>query len=297
MTKILDCTIRDGGHLNGWNFDEDCVRSVYTAALKSGVDFFEIGYRNKCSGKDFGKFYRCEDDFLFSLLELNENCKLSVMIDTGKSDLNDFKICRSDLTPLSHVRVSTYVEKLDEALSLCEGLLEKNYNVFLNLMAVSNFCDKDFKKLEKNCCKNSLESVYFADSFGTLFPDDIEKFYEILKGIGIEKISFHSHNNLQLAFANTLKAFELNFYSVDATVFGMGRGAGNLPMELLLGYLAKEKNDKYNPVFYMEIIEKYFQDFYKKTPWGYSLPHLIGGLKNIHPNNIKEIEKYIPSAS
>lgn len=295
MTKILDCTIRDGGHLNGWNFDEDCVRSVYAAALKTGVDFFEIGYRNKFSGCNFGKFYRCEDDFLFSLLELNENCKLSVMIDTGKSDLNDFKICRSDLTPISHVRVSTYAEKLDEALALCEGLLEKNYNVFLNLMAISNFHDKDFKKLEKNCCKNALESVYFADSFGTLYPDDIEKFYKILSGMGIEKISFHSHNNLQLAFANTLKAFELDFYSVDATTFGMGRGAGNLPMELLLGYLAKEKNDKYNPIFYMEIIEKYFQDFYKKTPWGYSLPHLIGGLKNIHPNNKKEIEKYIIS--
>lgn len=289
MTKILDCTIRDGGHLNGWDFDKECVRAVYSAAVKSGVDFFEIGYRNMCSDKAAGKFYYCDDEFLFSLLTLNERCRLSVMIDAGKSDLEDFVSCKPDLTPVSHVRVSAYAKGLETAFYLCEGLLDKNYNVFLNLMAVQNFNNDDYKKIEKWKSKDYLESVYFADSFGTLVPFDVEKFYNILKNTGIKNISFHSHNNLQLAFANTLKALELNFYSVDGTVYGMGRGAGNLPIELLLGYLSNKNPDKYTPEFYIELIEKYFGNFQKETPWGYTIPYLAGGLKNIHPNDMDKL--------
>lgn len=298
-TKILDCTIRDGGHLNGWNFSAECVKDAYDTAVKSGVDFFEIGYRNANCCEGAGKFYRCDDDFLFSIIDKNEKCPLGMMTDAGKSDLKDFRECRPDLTPVSFVRVAAYPDKLDTAFDLCDGLLEKGYCVFLNLMAVSNFTKNDFNKIKHWTNKSYLESIYFSDSFGSLFPEDIEKYFNILKNAGFEKISFHSHNNLQLAFANTLKALELGFYSVDATAYGIGRGAGNLPAELLLAYLAKtlpqlssvmrQTPQKYNPVFYFELIEKYFVNFQNQTQRGYTVPHLIAGIKNIHPNYADEL--------
>ena len=283
MTKILDCTIRDGGHLNGWNYTDACVRASYFAAVKAGVDYFEIGYRFKTPKSEWGKFARCEDDYLFSLFTPNEKCKLSVMIDAGKSTLEDFKECKKELTPISVVRVATYSTNLDIAFELCEGLLKKGYDVFLNLMAISEYNEEDFAKIKNWSHKTDLLSVCFADSFGSFVPDDILKYQKILQNIGFKNISFHSHNNLQMAFANSIKAYELNFYCIDCSIYGMGRGSGNLPAEIITGYLSKIGQTQYNPVAYIDVIERFYLELEKQTPWGYRIQSLIGGLKNIHP--------------
>lgn len=285
MTKLLDCTIRDGGHLNIWNFSEECVKETYQTAIKTGINYFEIGYRYDTPPQNCGKFAICDDDYLLTLLKPNENCKISLMIDAGKCSLSKFKECNLQNTPISIVRISTYPQKLETAFDLCEGLKQKGYEIFLNLMAISEYSQKDYEKIEKWQQKNILKSIYFADSFGSFYPSDIEHYYRKLKTIGFDKISFHSHNNLQLAFANSLKAIELGFYSIDASVFGMGRSAGNLPVELITGYMQK----KYNPIHYINLIEKYYLDLFNKTPWGYNIQPLISGLKNIHPNYIKEL--------
>lgn len=281
--KILDCTIRDGGHLNGWNFSDNLVRSTYYAACKSGVDYFEVGYRFKNPDSHFGKFARCEDDFLSSLFEVSDECKLTVMIDAGKSDTSDFCECKKDLTPIRAVRVATYPYELNTALKQCEELKTKGYEVFLNLMVISEFTDEHFKLLDCWDKKEILEALSFADSFGAFIPDDIKKYYEKLTSLGFKKIGFHSHNNLQLAFANALKAIECGAYIVDASAFGMGRGSGNLPIEILTGFLEKDGQKKFNPVSYLDVIDRFFLEENKKTPWGYRLQSLIGGLKNIHP--------------
>ena len=138
---------------------------------------------------------------------------------------------------------------------------------------------KDYEILKKWKNKNILTSIYFADSFGAFMPCDVEKIYKNLQNCGFEKISFHAHNNLQQALINTAKAIELGAYSVDASVFGMGRGAGNLPIELLLKYLNKNNNE------YLNLIEKYYLDFFEKYKWGYNYKSLTDGLRNIHPIN------------
>lgn len=290
-TKILDCTIRDGGHVVGWNFSEECVKEAYQAATISGVDIFEVGYRYSNPKPEWGDFASCRDDFLFSLFAKESDCKLSVMVDIGKSALNDFGPCSKEFTPLTYVRVSAYPDRLVEAFEFCSGLLEKGYRVFLNLMAISDFADSDFNKIEKWSEKKFLDAFYFADSFGSLYPNDIEKFYNKLSQIGVERISFHSHNNLQLAFANTLKAMELGFYSVDASIYGMGRGAGNLPIELILAHLANINRERFNPIYYLNIIERYFVKLKQENPWGYTIPFMLSGSKNIHPTYSSELEK------
>lgn len=283
MTKLLDCTIRDGGHLNGWNFTDECVRASYYAAVKAGVDYFEIGYRFQNPKPEWGKFATCDDKHLLSLFTPNEKCKISLMIDAGKCELDKFVDCKPELTPISLVRVATYPQKLDIAFALCEGLKKKGYNVFLNFMAISEYEDEHFEKISKWTQKDVLESVCFADSFGAFIPKDIEFYYNKLKSLGFKKISFHSHNNLQLAFANSIKAVELGFYCVDASIYGMGRGSGNLPAEIITGYLNKSGEEKYNPVAYIDVIERFYLEHAKQTPWGYKISSLIGGLKNIHP--------------
>ncbi len=283
MTKLLDCTIRDGGHLNGWNFLPECVRASYYAAVKAGVDYFEIGYRFHDSKPEWGLFSKCNDDFLLDLINPNPNCRISVMIDAGKSEASDFRECNSKLTPISVVRVATYAQKLDIAFDLCEKLKDKGYSIFINFMAISEYKEADFEKIKNWKKKDILESACFADSFGSFVPEDVEKYYKKLKSLGFENISFHSHNNLQLAFANSLQALDLGFYSIDASIYGMGRGSGNLPAEIITGYLSKTGSKKYNPVAYIDVIERFYQDLMTKTPWGYRIQSLIGGLKNVHP--------------
>ncbi len=290
MTKLIDCTIRDGGHLNNWNFSNECVKQSYIAASNAGADYFEIGYRCNYHNKKMGLFSVCEDMFLLSLFDnLNDRCKLSIMIDAGKCDADKFIQCRIDKTPISLIRVATYPSTLKIAFELCENLSELGYELFLNLMDFSEYKNQEYNLLQEWNKKTILKSICFADSFGSFLPNDVEKYYKDLKSMGYDNISFHSHNNLQMAFANSLKAIELGAYSIDASIYGMGRDAGNLPAELITGYLNNSGNLKYNPLPYMKVINKYYKKIQEEYPWGYKLQSLIGGLKNIHPHCIDEL--------
>ncbi len=289
--KIIDCTLRDGGHLIEWKFSFECGKASYYAAIKSGVDFFEIGYRYPPTKKDLGEFGYCRDDFLLSLIKPSEKCKLLCMIDAGKCESSLFNECSPEITPLKGVRVAAYPYELKKALDLVEDLKKKKYEVFLNLMAYSAISPMQFKILEEWDKKDILSGVYFADSFGSFLPSEIPKHYALLKNIGFKRIGFHPHNNLQLAFANTLMAIDSGAQYVDASIFGMGRGAGNLPIEVLLGYFEKRGNKKYNTVSYLDVIERYYLSLYKEHDWGYKLTSLLSGLKNIHPYYVEELVK------
>ena len=181
MTKLLDCTIRDGGHLIGWNFSEDCVKASYHAAVEAGVDYFEVGYRFQNPKPEWGNFAICDDDFLLKLFPSTDACALSLMINAGECELNKFRECRSELTPVKLVRVATYPDKLPLAFQLCEGLKQKGYKVFLNLMAISEYEENHYNQIKNWNNKNVLDSICFADSFGSFLPSDITKYKEKLQ--------------------------------------------------------------------------------------------------------------------
>lgn len=284
MTKIIDCTVRDGGHLTNWSFSESFVKELYLTALESGVDFFEVGYRNLKVSQNTGDFAVCDDDFLFNLLPVDDKCKISVMVDAGKSDASLFKSCSLQLTPISLVRVATYAEKLPIAFELSEKLMDKGYKVILNLMAFAKYQNKDLEMLFNWKEKKSLQAVCFADSFGSFYPDDVKISYDKLVQIGFKNISFHPHNNLQLAFANSLIALKNDFYSLDASVCGVGRSAGILPVELLLGHMQKNGNLSVNPLPYFEFIKNHKIDFANSN-----LSAIISGLLNLHPNLVSKM--------
>jgi len=287
--KIIDCTIRDGGHLNKWEFNAFCVKASYFAALKSGVDYFEIGYRFPSSITGFGDFGYSSDEFLFSLFNASDKCKLTVMIDAGKSSSNLFCMCRPEMTPVRAVRVAAYPYELNKAIVELEDLKAKGYEVFLNLMAFSELTESEFAILREWGNKDILEAVCFADSFGAFIPSDIPSHVTTLSELGFSRIGFHPHNNLQMSFANTLRAIEVGVTYVDASIFGMGRGSGNLPVEVLIGYLEKQGKSTYNTVPYLDVIERYYLDLFKELNWGYKIQSLMGGLKNIHPYYIDDL--------
>lgn len=253
MVKVFDCTLRDGLHIT--DFTDECIISTVLAAEKTKIDFIEVGY----------KMPKCIKP---------TSTKLVVMVDAKNIQPVDK---RADF-----VRVACYPEQIETAIKAVEDFKKQGFGVFLHLMTADKFEKWDL--LTNWDKKDILESLYFADTFGALMPEDVEKIYKKLKNIGFKNISFHAHNNLQQAFANTLKAIELGAYSVDATVFGIGRGGGNLPIEVLLKYL------RYDNQHYLELIKNYYIELKKNYNWGYSYNSLIGGLKNIHPSKVKAIE-------
>ncbi|HSA31441.1 MAG TPA: aldolase catalytic domain-containing protein [Candidatus Omnitrophota bacterium] len=287
--QIIDCTIRDGGHLNKWQFEDNLVKASYFAAQKGQVDYFEIGYKNDPGKKGLGPFGYCDEKYINGLFKSSSDCKLLFMLDAGKYSGYKIPDRTKEPTPFTGVRVAAYPFEVKIAVDLAEQFHEAGYEVFMNLMASSEWSQQEFAVLKNWKQKNALKAVYFADSFGAYAPAEISELIGQLKALGFERIGFHAHNNLQMAFANTLHAITEGASYVDASIYGMGRGAGNLPIEILLSYLSKIGDKEYNVVPYLDVIERFFLPLFEKDPWGYSLRSLLGGIRNIHPYYIDEL--------
>ncbi|HQP91637.1 MAG TPA: aldolase catalytic domain-containing protein [Candidatus Omnitrophota bacterium] len=282
--KVLDCTIRDGGLINNHDFDMRFVREVYKSLSEAGVDYMEIGYKNSkklFSAKEYGKWKFCDDEDINKVIDgIQSNTKLSVMVDVDRVDINDIP-ARKD-SPIHMIRVASYVKDIDKAIYLVNHFSDKGYETTVNIMAISRALDNELteclQQLEKEC---KAEVIYIVDSFGALYQETTEFLIKKAKDILRSKeVGIHAHNNQQLAFGNTIEAIIHNANYVDATVFGLGRAAGNCPLELVLGFL---KNPKYDIRPVLDLISKEFITLREKMEWGYIIPYAITGILDEHP--------------
>ena len=290
--KVLDCTIRDGGLMNNHNFDVRFVREVYKALSAAGVDYMEIGYKNSkklFSSKEFGKWKFCDDADIHQVIDgITSNTKISVMVDVDRVDMDDI-LPRKD-SPVHMVRVACYVKDVDKAIRLANHFAAKGYETTINLMAISRALDNELTE-----CLNQLEEeskanvIYIVDSNGALYQETTEflvkKAKHILKS---KEVGIHAHNNQQLAFGNTIEAIIHNANYIDATVYGLGRAAGNCPLELILGFL---KNPKFDIRPVLDLISKEFIPLRQKMEWGYVIPYAIAGILDEHPRAAMELRK------
>lgn len=282
--KVLDCTIRDGGLINKHDFDHRLVREVYKAVSNAGVDYIEIGYKNSkkfFSPEEYGPWKFCDDDDIRRVIEgIESNTKISVMVDVGRVDLEDVKPV--DESPVDVIRTASYVKDIDKAIYMTNHFADKGYETAINIMAISRdrgpALDEALKQIET---ESKADVVNIVDSFGALYQEDIESLVKRFQGILKTKgVGFHGHNPQQLAFSNTIEAIIHDANYLDATVFGIGRGAGNCPLELLLGFL---KNPKYDIRSILDLISKEFIPLREKIEWGYIIPYAVSGMLNMHP--------------
>lgn len=232
MVKILDCTTRDGGHNTNWNFQIDYVVNLFEKLNNIGVSYYEIGYRNHIDLEGRGEFYNCTPQFIQGFCDYKENLRLGVMTDVARFSADDFSGVENDF--IDFVRIACHPDEICRALEIAEQLHFKGYKVFVQLMDISHVEADGYLHLFAWGNKYILESLYFADSFGILTPQDVECYYNKLKILGYEKISFHGHNNNGNVMENSLKAVSLGAYSVDTTDGGIGRRGGNLALEDLI---------------------------------------------------------------
>jgi len=295
--KVLDCTIRDGGLTNKWQFSDETVKKVFLALSECGIDYMEIGYKSSekyFSRAEHGAWKFCtEEDIKRIVGEVDTKMKLSTMADIGRIDSEDIPLKKDSI--LDMIRVACYTKEIDKGIALAHECLNKGYEVTINLMAVSKVLEKDLDEALNDLSKSDVPVVYLVDSFGSLYSEQIhflaKKYFQALPG---KELGIHTHNNQQLAFANTIEAIIAGVNRLDATLYGLGRGAGNCPLELLLSFL---KNPKFDIRPLIEVIQEIFIPMKSEIEWGYHIPYLITGVLNEHPRSAMKImaQKELPN--
>ena len=287
--KVVDCTLRDGGLVNDFGFSDEFVKDLYNTNIASGVDYMEFGYKADKDMFDvdkFGKWKFCNDQDILNVVgDKDNNLKISVMADVGRTNFKR-DICEKANSPVDLIRVATYIHTIPSALEIVEYCKKMGYETTINIMAVSKSNDSDLDDALELIGRSCVDTIYIVDSYGSLYPEQMrrlaEKYIECGEKYG-KSIGIHAHNNQQLAFANTIETLTMGVSYLDSTVSSMGRGAGNCPTELLLGFL---KNPKYHITPVLKFIENHINKLKADgVVWGYDIPYLLTGRLNQHPRD------------
>ena len=285
--RVVDATIRDGGLCNNFRFDDKFIKDLYQANVKAGVDYMEFGYKASkeiFNEDDFGKWKFCNDSDIRKIVGDNKTgLKIAVMADVGRTDFHKDIIPKKD-SPIDLIRIATYINTIPAAVEMIEDCAKKGYETTINIMAVSKANTDDIKTALDILGQSPVNAFYIVDSYGALYPEQSRKlanlYCEYADKYG-KSVGIHAHNNQQLAFANTIEAMTQGVSYLDATVDGMGRGAGNCALELLLGFL---KNPKYKVAPILKIIEEHTEKLKAEgVKWGYDIPYMLTGQLNTHP--------------
>ena len=285
--KVVDCTIRDGGLVNNFGFTDEFVKKLYETNVAAGVDYMEFGYKASKAQFDvnsFGKWKFCDEEDIRAIVgENNTDLKIAVMADVGRTDFRKDIIPKKD-SVIDMIRIATYVSTIPAAVEMINYCHDMGYETTINIMAVSTAKEEDLKLALNILAGTPVDVIYLVDSYGSLYPEEIrrmsEAYLKIAEAAG-KKAGIHAHNNQQLAFANTIEAAINGASYLDATMSGMGRGAGNCYMEQLLSFL---RNPKYNirPVF--KFIETHMNKLKEEgNVWGCDVQYMITGQRNQHP--------------
>jgi len=286
--RILDCTLRDGGYVNNWEFGKDNIKKIILKLFEANIDIIECGFlTNKNQyNPDCSKFDIVERIAEF-LPKDRRNLEMVCMVNYGEYNLEDLP--DYDGSSIDGIRVAFHKKDLNGALEFCKGISEKGYKLFMQPMVSVSYTDTEFINLIESANEIKPYAFYIVDSFGVMKRKDLMRLYYLVDHNLAEDIpaGYHSHNNIQLSYSNAQALVDLKIKReliIDSSVFGMGRGAGNLNTELFIEYLNDTNGGKYKSKPLLQIIDQVLNNIYLSSYWGYSLPHYISAKHNCHPN-------------
>ena len=270
---LLDCTLRDGGYINNWDFNLQEYNRTIQGLSDAGVDYIEVGIMGNDSSKAFNTKFAHYDEI--PPLPEQRNTKFTVMSTVGEAE--NIPVPYHTNQSVDAVRVAFFKPDVERMLRLVENIKCKGYNVFLQAMATYMYNDMELESLLRHISNIKADAFYLVDSFGTLYPNDVKNMVKVVNNSLDYSIpvGFHAHNNIQLALANDVAFLEEMSNSgreavfVDATIYGMGRGAGNTPIELLVDYLNNTYGKKYKNDIIRELYFSIIQRKHKDNYWGY----------------------------
>ena len=286
--RVLDCTLRDGGYCNDCHFGYENQKKVTHGLLEAGIDVIECGFLNETVtfNRDVTRFNSL--DQICGIIPQNRDGKLFVaLMDYGK--YNEDMLPEFDGLSVDGLRIAFHKKNYIEAMEVCRKVKKKGYKVFVQPMVTISYSDEEFLDLIRRV--NDLEpyAFYIVDSFGMMKQKDLTRLFYLVEHNLKDSIfiGFHSHNNMQLAYSNAQSLVDMHSdrtIIIDSSIYGMGRGAGNLNTELFVEYLNETSNGNYDIKPLLIIIDEILNEFYQRNYWGYSLPNYLSASHNAHPN-------------
>lgn len=291
--QVLDCTLRDGGYVNDWMFGDKEATEIVRLLSHTGVDYVEVGFIKLCDYiADKIQFSRMEQ--VAKLFKPTKQ-KLALIVEVGYGYPIELFPERSEDT-VDLVRVIMWKRMLKEGLEYCKELKRKGYEVGVQATRTEQYSDEEFADFIKMFSDISPKGIYIVDTFGLLNKETLLRYATIADvNLGADiHLGYHAHNNMQQAFSNAIAMVEHNWkhdLMLDASVLGMGRGAGNLCLELLLRYLNEVRGKEYQIDYLFEIADKYLMKFYCQAPWGYSMPYFLSAVNGCNPSYVDYLVK------
>ena len=291
--ELLDCTVRDGGYNNDWEFGHNALISIFERVVSAEVDFLELGFLDQrrpfdinrsimpdtaCMQKIYGKLDR-------------KKTKLVGMIDYGTCDISHIQPCKDSY--LDGIRVIFKKHLREPAMAFCKQLKDMGYIVFSQLVSITSYTDEELMDLIRLVNEVKPYAVSMVDTYGLLHKNNLFHYYELLDKYVDPSVAvgYHSHNNFQLAYANSIEL--INYHKdkprtllCDGSLFGMGKGAGNAPIELLCMYMNDNYGKHYHLSQLLEAIDSTILDLYNKYHWGYGMKPFIAASNDCHPNYV-----------
>lgn len=286
--KILDCTLRDGGYYNKWDFDKNIYKKYFENIKKSRIDAIEIGFRSYPGNSYLGPFAYSTDLFL-NRNNIKHN-RLAVMLNASdlikakKKDYNYF-FDKKKKSPVKIIRIACHLNEYSQIKKIVNTIKKNGYKIHLNLMQISEYSDEVLNNFFNSLDKKNIDVFYFADSFGNLDPKKVTKICKLIKINWSKEFGIHSHDNKGLALNNCIEAYKNGATWFDGTIQGMGRGAGNVTTENLYKYFNKKQN-KYLPKKIKDLSLQ-FKKLKKKYKWGKSELYKFAADKSIHPTYVQ----------
>lgn len=296
--KILDCTFRDGGYYNDWDFTPGLVEKYLNAVENAKIDYVEVGFRFDLVKKYAGPFAYSTDKYL-SQLNLPKNAVVGVMVNAKEIiNLYEKNICRADSifanaseSPVDLIRIAAHFSEISACGQIVKDLKAKGYRVGFNLMQTVGKTNEEIKNAATTVNSwNAVEVLYFADSLGNLYPKDIKDIVTSLRAGWEGEIGIHAHDNKGFALINTLTAIDAGVTWLDGTMMGMGRGAGNTKTEhLLMEINLLLGEEKYKPESLASLVLDDFTELKREYKWGSNLLYYTAACHSIHPTYIQEL--------
>ena len=308
--SILDCTLRDGGYINDFAFGRQCMTAIIKNLQASGVEIIECGFlQSGQTDPDKSLFNSVEAIKLYLPDNRNEKTMFVAMIAYGDISIDEISDC--DGTSVTGIRLTFHEKEVDAAFAFAKQLKEKRYKVFFQPVGTTTYTDRALLDLIEKVNELRPFAFYLVDTLGTMYKNDLLRMYYLVdhnlsEGI---RVGFHSHNNLQLSFSNAQELILMHpkrEIIIDTSVFGMGRGAGNLCTELLTQYINENIVKRYDLLPILECMDEYIMPIYLQHTWGYSVPYYLAAVNGCHPNyasylvdrqtlNVRDINNIIKS--
>ncbi|MCR4891001.1 MAG: aldolase catalytic domain-containing protein, partial [Lachnospiraceae bacterium] len=286
--KLLDCTLRDGGFLNSWNFGQGTMVNFFERSVSAGINYIEVGFLDEREPFDPDRTITPNSqgmDRLFAGLD-HGNSKIFAMIDYGTCPLENISDAKDSV--IDGIRVMIKKKTMIEAIDFCKALKTKGYLIGAQPVSVTGYTDDEMRELVKLMNELKPMAMYIVDTYGLLDRTHVLHIFELIDSLLDPEIAigYHAHNNFQLAFSNSVALMEKEgnrTLVIDGSAFGIGKSAGNCPLELLTSYLNGHKNACYDTSQILEMIDTGVLKIYEENPWGYQMRYFLCASNDCHP--------------